>query len=516
MARMTRDMLIERLGGGLVVSCQPVPGGPFDSVDGVLAFARAAASAGARGLRIEGAANVAAVVGALDLPVIGLIKRDLPDSPVRITPWRDDVAALAAAGASVIAVDATDRPRPVPVAALLGAARVGSALAMADCATLAEAEAALASGADILGSTLSGYTGGPVPVPPDLALVGALARLGAPVLAEGRYNTPPLAAAAIRAGATAVVVGSAITRPEHVTSWFHDAVTAAAGRSAAPVLAFDIGGTKTLAALVRGREVLERRQVPTHRAVGAPGWTRAVAALGEDWAGRYDRASVAATGLLRGGAWSSLNPDVLRIPDGFRLSDELAAVLGVPVVATNDAQASAWGEYRHGAGEGRDLLFVTVSSGIGGGVVTGGRLLHGARGLAGSLGQVPWAADAGTLEEPASGFGMARAARAAGHEAADARAIFTAATTGAAWAEAILAASAEALARALVGAQALLDPECIILGGGVGLAPDYFARVDAALGRHPAMLRPQLLPAALGTDGGIIGAADLAGQNGSA
>src|SRR4051794_39193883 len=143
-ARVAGMSAIAELAGGLVVSCQPVPGGPFDTIEGVLAFARAASSAGARALRIEGAENVAAVAEALDLPIIGLIKRDLPDSPVRITPFLEDVAALAAAGAAVIAVDATDRPRPMPVGALLNTARAAGALAMADCATLADAEAALA------------------------------------------------------------------------------------------------------------------------------------------------------------------------------------------------------------------------------------------------------------------------------------------------------------------------------------------------------------------------------------
>ena len=125
-------------------------------------------------------------------------------------------------------------------------------MAMADISTEAEARAAIAAGADIVGTTMSGYTGpGPTPDGPDLGLVGRCAGLGAPVLAEGRYNAPPLAAAAIRAGATAVVVGSAITRPEHITSWFREAVEAAA-LPERPALAFDIGGTKTLAALVRG------------------------------------------------------------------------------------------------------------------------------------------------------------------------------------------------------------------------------------------------------------------------
>lgn len=228
MRRENMAALLERLRGGLVVSCQPVTGGPMDRVEIVTALALAARDGGAVGLRIEGAANVAAVRAACDLPILGLIKRDLPDSPVRITPFDDDVAALARAGADIIAFDATDRPRPASVASLLAAARRHGRLAMADCADITDARAAAGLGVDLVGTTLSGYTGGPVPAEPDLAMVRAAAgMLEVPVVAEGRFNTPADAAAAIAAGAYCVVVGSAITRTEHVTGWFAQAVAKA-------------------------------------------------------------------------------------------------------------------------------------------------------------------------------------------------------------------------------------------------------------------------------------------------
>lgn len=97
---------------------------------------------------------------------------------------------------------------------------------------------------------MSGYTDeAPTPKDPDLDLVTHCSRLGGFLIAEGRYNSPQQAGEAILAGADAVVVGSAITRPEHITGWFRDAVESAA-KPSSPVLAFDIGGTKTLAALV--------------------------------------------------------------------------------------------------------------------------------------------------------------------------------------------------------------------------------------------------------------------------
>ena len=264
--------VVVRMRGGLVVSCQPVPDGPLDTVEAVVAFALAAEAAGAVGLRIEGVANVAAVAEVSRLPIIGLIKRDLDDSPVRITPFIDDVRALVEAGATIVAVDATDRRRPITAAKLIREIKRLGVLAMADISTEQEARAALAAQADIVGTTMAGYTGaGQTPALPDLELVRQCAGLGAVVFAEGRYNSPALAADAIRAGADVVVVGSAITRVEHITTWFREAIAAAAP-SGKPVLAFDIGGTKTLAALVRGREILERATIPTPRDIAREDW----------------------------------------------------------------------------------------------------------------------------------------------------------------------------------------------------------------------------------------------------
>jgi putative N-acetylmannosamine-6-phosphate epimerase len=219
--------LLEQLRRRLIVSCQPTPGGSMDALESVVGFAGSALAGGAVGLRIEGVERVRAVKAAFAAPVIGLVKRDLSDSPVRITPFIQDAQALAQAGADIVAVDCTARTRPATVKALIDCIHANGRLAMADCSTLAEAEVALAAGADVVGSTMAGYTGGPVPDGPDLALIRALRALPVFVIAEGRLNTPELAAQAARAGADAIVVGSAITRPDVVTAWFAQATQAA-------------------------------------------------------------------------------------------------------------------------------------------------------------------------------------------------------------------------------------------------------------------------------------------------
>jgi N-acylglucosamine-6-phosphate 2-epimerase len=222
--------LKRRLRGGLVVSVQPVDGGPLDDDGVVVRMAQAAVAGGASALRVEGAQRLARVRRAVTVPLIGIVKRDLGGSPVRITPFAADVAALAEAGADIVAMDVTARPRPEPVAALLAAAIASGCTAMADASNEADARAAAGMGFAIVGSTLSGYTSAAdpaVPGAPDLDLVRRLADLGLCVMAEGRYDTPERAAAAIAAGAWAVTVGSALTRLEVATGWFADAVAGA-------------------------------------------------------------------------------------------------------------------------------------------------------------------------------------------------------------------------------------------------------------------------------------------------
>ena len=214
------NTVLATLKHGFVSSCQPVDDGPMDSPAIVAAMAQASVAGGASALRIEGIENLKAVRPTVSVPIIGIVKRDLTDSDVRITPYVEDVVALAEAGADIIAIDATERQRPVPVADLVAAIKQAGCLAMADCSTFEEGLHSQSLGVEVIGSTLSGYTGGNVPVEPDFALVTKLDQAGCFVMAEGRYNSPQLARQAIEAGASCVTVGSAITRIEHICQWF--------------------------------------------------------------------------------------------------------------------------------------------------------------------------------------------------------------------------------------------------------------------------------------------------------
>ena len=210
--------VLEALRGGLVVSVQASPGTPLAAPAHIAAMARAAELGGAAGIR---ATEVAAVKEALGLPVIGLRKRRMEGSDVYITPSMDDARALVAAGADIVAVDGTLRPRPdgVDLASLVAELAV-PVLADVDC--LEAGRAAREAGAAAVATTLAGYTENtPSPVDPDIHLVEDLAaEVDCPVFAEGRIATPGQARAAFDAGAFAVVVGTAITDPIALTRGF--------------------------------------------------------------------------------------------------------------------------------------------------------------------------------------------------------------------------------------------------------------------------------------------------------
>lgn len=509
--------VLDSLRGRLVVSCQPVPGGPMDRPEIVSAFALAALAGGAAGLRIEGVENLRAVRKLTAVPIIGLVKRDLPGSFVRITPLLEDVRALAEAGADIIAFDATDRDRPVPRPDLVTAIHAAGRLAMADCAFPEDGVAAHALGVAVLGSTMSGYIGGPVPDAPDLHLVAALRKIGGFVIAEGRYQTPALAAQALAAGADAVVVGSAITRTEHVTGWFVHAManapSALKGDHNARSLAVDLGGTKLLVALVEGETVLDRVEAATDRSAGPDAWVSQMADLAGRWAGQFDTAGVTVTGLIKDNHWRALNPGTLAFEGRFPLHKAASAALGVPVALANDAQAAAWGEFAHGAGEGKDMVFLTVSTGVGGGVVANGHLLQGRGGVAGHFGQVLPLPDGDEtrFEDGASGRWIAAEGAKLGLEP-DARAVFAAAAAGDQAADAIIETSARRIARLAHDLQLMFDPRYTVIGGGVGLASGYIERVARAVAHFQPLVRPTLRSAALGRDAGVIGIADLARQ----
>ncbi|MFE1083355.1 N-acetylmannosamine-6-phosphate 2-epimerase [Brevibacterium sediminis] len=225
---LSKTEILEALRGRLIVSAQAYPGEPMRDPRTMAQVAASAVSGGAAAVRVQGLGDIQATRSAVDVPVIGLWK-DGKDGVV-ITPTYQHAYAVALAGSHIVALDGTRRERPDGLSLAETVKRLHeqtNALVMADCGSLDDAKAAADAGADIVGTTLAGYSGErPATEGPDLELISAIraAELPSLLVAEGRIHTPLHATAAREAGAHSVAVGTAITHPATITSWFTEAV----------------------------------------------------------------------------------------------------------------------------------------------------------------------------------------------------------------------------------------------------------------------------------------------------
>ena len=230
---MTKQELFELIRGTIVVSCQATPGEPlYVKEQSVMPLmARAAKQAGAKMIRTSSVRDIVGIKEETGLPVIGLIKREYPGYTGRITMTMREVDECMEAMADIVSIDCTDCTRGdglTPAQFLLKVReKYPNIIIMADCATYDEAIAACNAGADLVGTTMNGYTPQTKDQTgdPNFALVEQLARdLPCPVIAEGRIHTPEQARKMLELGAWAVVVGGAITRPLEIAARFMAAV----------------------------------------------------------------------------------------------------------------------------------------------------------------------------------------------------------------------------------------------------------------------------------------------------
>ncbi|HHG0680292.1 TPA: N-acetylmannosamine-6-phosphate 2-epimerase [Enterobacter cloacae] len=226
--------VLDTLKGKLVVSCQALENEPLHSPFIMSRMALAARQGGAAAIRANSVVDIEAIKEQVTLPVIGIIKREYPDSEVFITATMKEVDELMTVSPAIIALDATDRARPggESLATLVTRIRTRypSVLLMADIATVDEAVTAQALGFDCVGTTLYGYTaqtaGHALPDDDCQFLKAVLAAVTVPVVAEGNVDTPERAARCLVLGAHMVVVGGAITRPQQITERFMSAIDA--------------------------------------------------------------------------------------------------------------------------------------------------------------------------------------------------------------------------------------------------------------------------------------------------
>ncbi len=226
--KMSIEDFISQVKNQLIASCQALPDEPLFGSEIMVRMALAAQQGGAHALRANTPVDIKAIKQEIDLPLIGIYKENISGYNVYITPTIDHALAVADAGAEIIAIDATNQPRP--------SGNLGDfikeihdktgCLVMADISTYEEGIEAEKLGADLVSTTLSGYTPYSQQLDgPDFELIARLSRsCSVPVIGEGKFHTPEQVVEALDRGATSVVVGGAISRPQQITARFVKAI----------------------------------------------------------------------------------------------------------------------------------------------------------------------------------------------------------------------------------------------------------------------------------------------------
>lgn len=271
--------------------------------------------------------------------------------------------------------------------------------------------------------------------------------------------------------------------------------------------AVDLGGTKIAAARIEAGQVAERVQERTDAGADLDAQLAKIAGLLTSLDYRPgDPLGVAVAGRVdRDGNWHAVNAQTLRAITAAPLGAKLAQKFGANTRAINDAAAAAIAEARIGAGQGaRNFAYLTVSTGVGGGIVLDGKLVESANGLAGHVGFVssPFGSRRcgsgrmGTVESVAGGNAMAAATG-----LPDARAVFESGEHGE-----TIALAAASIATLVADLTTILGLDRVAIGGSIGLAPGFIDKVRTRIATEPVLFQTELVPAALGQDSGLLGA----------
>lgn len=284
-----------------------------------------------------------------------------------------------------------------------------------------------------------------------------------------------------------------------------------------PTVAVDIGGTKIAVARIEAGKITERHQIATPRSGRGSDLTDAVAATVRRITPQPARLGVATTGIVAEGCLTALNPGTLPVENNYPIGAALRRRLGVTPLAVNDAQAAAFHESRSMGGTVKRLAFITVSTGIGAGIVLDGQLQTGSHGLAGHAGHITldWSGPQcgcgrrGCVEMLASGTAIARRAGDITGREMSAPAVFAAAHQGDEHCVKVIEDAVQALAAMIADLVASIDIDVVRLGGGVGLVPAFLNRLRDAMERLPLVYRRPIEPARGGSDAGLLGVAAL-------
>lgn len=288
-------------------------------------------------------------------------------------------------------------------------------------------------------------------------------------------------------------------------------------------LAIDVGGTKIAAALItlNGKEahIEQRMQIHTPQNPSAEALASALAEIVQKFDGQFEKVSVASTGIIQNGILTALNPKNLGNLAFFPLEESIKKHTDKPVILLNDAQAAGCAEFLR-QDDVENFAFITVSTGVGGGIILNRKLFTGTNGVAGHIGhsladpngEVCGCGRVGCVEAVAAGRAIARDA-AKWENPCEPPEVFERFRAGDKQAGELVDKSAKAIANLIADLAINLDIQRIALGGSVGLAGGYLARVQHFLAQMPEIYRPEIVSAYYAQDAGLIGAAWWAEQN---
>ncbi len=279
-------------------------------------------------------------------------------------------------------------------------------------------------------------------------------------------------------------------------------------------LAIDIGGTKVALGLVKDGTLVERHQIETPESKNVTDFTQAILNDIQGWITDIDNIGVSTTGFVTEGGLTAINPDTLNFPTPFPFAQELEKQTGKRVAMLNDAQAAAWYEYVHLNDASLNMAFITVSTGVGGGIIIDGKLHQGHSGLAGHIGHMSidingkecGCGQVGCIESIASGTAIKKASDKQFKDPLTNIELFEQAKTNPV-AEQIITTSAQAIATLCCNLKACLDLDIVVLGGGVGFADGYLTRVNKAIQSRPKVFHVPVIEAKGNYDACLLGAA---------
>ena len=292
-------------------------------------------------------------------------------------------------------------------------------------------------------------------------------------------------------------------------------LTVDSGQALQRCLALDIGGTKIASAIVKNGEIEQRKQISTPQDDATQAMHQTLAQLLKEYEGQFDYVAVASTGIINQGILTALNPKNLGGLAQFPLKDSIAQHTDKPIGLLNDVQAAAYAEYQlQNPDDIQNFTFITVSTGVGGGLILNHRLLTEPNGIAGHIGHtladpngpVCGCGRRGCVEAIASGRAI-EAVSSQWDDPCDPKEVFARFRQNDEKATALVTRSAQAIANLIADLKIGLDMQKVVVGGSVGLADGYLPLVQSLLSELPAVYHCELESAKFGQDAGLIGAA---------